>query len=102
MRVLLASMIVVIASLGADHSAAKPGKEGHGALPPGLQKKAARGEPLPPGWQKKLAVGDVLDESIYARGDVVVPMGNNGSISIEIDGTILRLNAKTRKVLEIL
>jgi hypothetical protein len=24
------------------------------ALPPGLQKKVARGKPLPPGWQKKL------------------------------------------------
>jgi hypothetical protein len=24
------------------------------SLPPGLQKKLARGEPLPPGWQKKL------------------------------------------------
>jgi hypothetical protein len=23
-------------------------------LPPGLQKKVARGKPLPPGWQKKL------------------------------------------------
>ena len=24
------------------------------SLPPGLQKKLARGKPLPPGWQKKL------------------------------------------------
>lgn len=24
------------------------------SLPPGLQKKVARGKPLPPGWQKKL------------------------------------------------
>jgi hypothetical protein len=24
------------------------------SLPPGLQKKVARGNPLPPGWQKKL------------------------------------------------
>lgn len=28
----------------------------HGGLPPGLQKKFERGEPLPPGWSKSAAV----------------------------------------------
>lgn len=27
-------------------------------LPPGLQKKIARGKPLPPGWAKKLRIGE--------------------------------------------
>jgi len=71
-------------------------------LPPGLHKKAERGQPLPPGWQKKLSKGDILDDSIYARGRVVVPVGNDGSVTIEVEGTILKLHEKTRKIIEIL
>ncbi len=33
-------------------------------LPPGLQKKLARGKPLPPGWQKKL---QPFPASIYSQ-----------------------------------
>jgi hypothetical protein len=82
-------------------SAQPPAHAKKEALPPGLQKNAERGKPLPPGWQKKLAVGDVLDEDIYARGKVVVPVGEDGSISIEVEGTRLRLNARTRTILGI-
>ena len=35
------------------------------SLPPGLQKKLARGGELPPGWQKKVARGEVLDMALY-------------------------------------
>lgn len=72
------------------------------SLPPGLAKKQQSGKPLPPGWQKKLAKGDVLDESIYMQGRIVVPLGRDGSISIDVDGTILRLHEKTRQILDIL
>lgn len=71
-------------------------------LPPGLQKKQQRGQALPPGWQKKLSKGDILDESVFAHGQVVVPLAPDGSISINIEGTILRLHEKTRKILNIL
>jgi hypothetical protein len=71
-------------------------------LPPGLHKKAERGQPLPPGWQKKLSRGDILDDAIYARGRVVVPVGNDGSVTIEVEGTILKLQEKTRKIIEIM
>lgn len=72
------------------------------SLPPGLAKKQQSGKSLPPGWQKKLSKGEVLDESIYMQGRVVVPLGRDGSISIEVDGTILRLHEKTRQILDIL
>ncbi len=71
-------------------------------LPSGLHKKAEKGKPLPPGWQKKLSKGDILDKSIYSRGKVVVPLGKDGSISIEVEGTIFRLHEKTRKIIDIL
>ncbi|WP_319380978.1 hypothetical protein [Thiomicrorhabdus sp.] len=71
-------------------------------LPPGLQKNAERGKPLPPGWQKKLRKGDVLGDDIYRRGQVVVPLGKDGSISIKVDGTIIRMMEKTRRILDII
>ena len=43
----------------------KHGKEKQ--LPPGLQKKLARGGELPPGWQKKVARGEVLGMELYGR-----------------------------------
>lgn len=71
-------------------------------LPPGLQKKHQRGQALPPGWQKKLAKGDILDNSIFDAGRVVVPLAPDGSISINVEGTILRIHEKTREILDIL
>ncbi|NMH63654.1 hypothetical protein [Shewanella salipaludis] len=79
-----------------DHD--KKGK----ALPPGLQKKLARGEPLPPGWQKKYHRGDTLEQDLYDRGQVRVPVGQDGSITLDIEGTWFRLHADTREILEIL
>lgn len=50
-----------------------PVRGGMKALPPGLQKKLARGGSLPPGWQMKLARGEVLDSSLYAYSDRLPP-----------------------------
>ena len=72
------------------------------SMPPGLQKKAANGKPLPPGWQKKLSTGDVLSDSLYSRGKVMVPLGKDGSISINIEGTLIKFDDKTRKIIKIL
>lgn len=72
------------------------------ALPPGLEKRQEQGKPLPPGWQKKLAVGDVLEASIYARGSVEVPLANDGSITIEVEGVSIKLYQPTLKILAIL
>ena len=70
--------------------------------PSGLNKKVEEGKPLPPGWQKKLSKGNILDNSIYAQGKVVVPLGKDETISIEVEGTIIKLYEKTRKIIDIL
>ncbi len=88
-------------ALAGTSMARNPHVDGEG-LPPGLQKKHQSGQSLPPGWRKKLSKGQILDESIYLQGRVVVPLGRDGSISIDVDGTLLRLHEKTRRILEIL
>ncbi|MCD8550782.1 MAG: hypothetical protein LRY74_11465 [Shewanella xiamenensis] len=70
-------------------------------LPPGLQKKVDKGQPLPPGWQKKLHRGDILDYDIYDRGRIVVPLDREGRISIQVEGAIIKLDEKSRKILDI-
>jgi len=77
-------------------------KDKHKSLPPGLAKKVEQGKPLPPGWQKKLSKGDVLRKDLYLRGEVVVPLGRDGTLSVRIDGTVIKLIEKTREIIEIL
>lgn len=93
-------MLIGVAGISFNTLAAPAHARGE-ALPPGLQKNVERGKPLPPGWQKKLHVGDVLDADIYARGKVVVPVGNDGVVVVDVEGTRLRLEARTRKILHI-
>ncbi|MGL5361127.1 MAG: hypothetical protein ACRDBI_15705 [Shewanella sp.] len=92
----LLSPMLAKASLDNDHH--KKDKQ----LPPGLQKKVAQGQPLPPGWQKKLRRGDMLDYDIYDRGHIVVPLDRDGRISIEVEGAIIKLDEKTRTILDII
>ena len=73
-----------------------------GDLPPGLAKKANNGQALPPGWQKKLHKGDVLNNDIYSRGTVVVPLAKDGTISIRVEGSLIKLHEKTMKIINIL
>ena len=87
---------------GPVYAKGNKGNDKDKGLPPGLQMNSERGKPLPPGWQKKLSKGDILDDSIYARGRVVVPLGKDGTISIEVQGTILRLHEKTREIIDII
>ena len=94
------TILISIAFLAAAPALAKNNKN-DGTLPPGLQKNHNQGKPLPPGWQKKLRRGDILDNSIYTRGRVVVPLGKDGSISINVEGTVLRLDNKSRRILDI-
>ncbi len=84
-----------------DHNKNNHPHNGQG-LPPGLYKKHKNGKPLPPGWQKKLHRGDILDDSIYARGRIVVPLGKDGSISIEVEGTFITLHEKTRTIIGVM
>ncbi len=76
-------------------------KNTHESLPPGLEKKHSQGKPLPPGWQKKLSKGDILASAVYVRGRIVVPLGKDGSLSISVDGTIIKLFEETRIIIDI-
>ena len=58
-------------------------------LPPGLQKKLARGGELPPGWQKKVARGEVLDTELYGRSRSL-PEELLRRLPRHVDGTDLR------------
>lgn len=71
-------------------------------LPPGLQKKADRGEPLPPGWRKKLQVGHPLDRSIYDHAVLLRSPGQDGIATVRIEDERLRLILATREIVEIL
>lgn len=96
-----------------DHEDADSrGGHGHGkqkSLPPGLQKKVDRGGELPPGWKKKLARGDVLPQDVYRAGKPLpadvrksLPPDPPGTITVDIDGEVVRVLQKTREITDIL
>jgi len=81
---------------------------GYRDLPPGLQKKVARGKSLPPGWQKKVAPGRSLDYQVYRQGmslpDILLqrlPPSPIGSEIIRVEDKIIRLNSATRTILDV-
>jgi hypothetical protein len=85
------------------HKATKPKK-----LPPGLQKKAARGGGLPPGWQKKVARGEVLDAEVYQHATRLpveltkrLPRAPEGTVLIKVEGKVIRLYEATRTILDV-
>jgi hypothetical protein len=76
-------------------------------LPPGLQKKVARGGELPPGWQKKVARGEVLDVEVHANSEQLplgviekLPSQPEGTEIIRVEGKIIRLIKATRTILD--
>jgi Ni/Co efflux regulator RcnB len=80
----------------------------HQDLPPGLQKKVARGKPLPPGWQKKVEPGHSLDYRVYRQGKSLpetllrrLPPPPVGSEVIQVDEKIILLNSATRTILDV-
>ena len=80
----------------------------HQNLPPGLQKKAARGKPLPPGWQKKVAPGHSLDYRVYRQGKSLpedllkrLPPPPVGAEILQVEGKIILLQATTRMILDV-
>ncbi len=80
-----------------------------GGLPPGLQKKVARGKGLPPGWQKKMARGYVMEDRIYRHAEILpgvllgrLPPQPRGTVLIRIEGKIVRLAQATREIIDIL
>ncbi|TKB50296.1 hypothetical protein FCL40_03805 [Ferrimonas sediminicola] len=70
-------------------------------LPPGLQKKAARGQSLPPGWQKKLSVGQMIDDDLYRHGRVIA-RDDKGLVTVSIEGKLVRIIEDTREIVKVL
>jgi hypothetical protein len=77
-------------------------------LPPGLQKKVARGKALPPGWQKKIAPGQSLDYQVYREGESLpdsllrrLPPPPVGSEILQVEDKIFRLDSATRTILDV-
>ncbi len=86
----------------------KGGKGKQKPLPPGLQKKVARGGQLPPGWQKKLARGEVIDGDLYSQSEPLPydwarrlhdPEGTETRV---IGDKVFRVMRNTREILDIL
>ena len=63
--------------------------------------KLDRDGSLPPGWQKKLAKGEVLEESVYNHGVVVIPIDYDGMLTVRIEGKLIKLIEATREIVEI-
>lgn len=79
------------------------------ALPPGLQKKVARGGQLPPGWQKKVARGEVMSPDVYKHSEplprdilVKLPPQPSGTILVRVEGKIVRLAEATKTIIDVL
>ena len=75
-------------------------------LPPGLQKKVAKGGKLPPGWQKKCSKGEVLQPGVFEHcrplpEEIIVklPPPPPRTILVTIDGKVVRLAKATREIL---
>lgn len=92
-RILLCLMVPLLLGLPMHEASAD-------RLPPGLEKKKERGKALPPGWANRVEIGERLEDDIYIHGEIVVPVGSNGEITIEVGGHLIRLLERTREVLE--
>jgi hypothetical protein len=93
--------VAVIICLSSTAVLAKKDKDKNKPLPQGLQMKLDRGGSLPPGWQKKLVKGEVLEESVYNHGEVVIPIDSDGMLTVRIEGKLIRLIEATREIVEI-
>ena len=77
-------------------------------LPPGLAKKVARGGSLPPGWEKKCVPGEKMVPEVYERCRplppqlvVKLPAPPASTITVAVDGKIVRLVQATLEILDV-
>ena len=75
------------------------------SLPPGLQKKVARGGQLPPGWQKKLQVGHTLPDDLYYHGQRLPVYDGmrriDGVTDVIIDNEAVRIMDATQTIMDV-
>lgn len=92
---------MAIVCLGSTAAIAKHEKNGSKQLPQGLQKKLERGGSLPPGWQHKLVRGEILAEPVYSHSRVVIPVDDEGLLTVRVEGKLIKLIEATREIVEI-
>ncbi len=102
------SFVVLLLALVSAQPVVAKSDRGAESLPPGLQKKVARGGQLPPGWEKKLQKGKLLEPELYDLAQpvpdairVTLPVGPNGSVEIRLEGKIVRLHRATHEILDV-
>ncbi|MGJ3257299.1 MAG: hypothetical protein ACFE0K_13370 [Alcanivorax sp.] len=75
------------------------------SLPPGLQKKVARGGQLPPGWQKKLQVGHTLNGNLDRYGQRLPVYDGirriDGVSDVVIDNEVVRVMDATQTIIDV-
>ncbi len=75
------------------------------SLPPGLQKKVARGGKLPPGWQKKLQKGQRLPDDLYYNGQRLPAYDDirhiDGVTDVIIDNEVVRVIDATQTIIDV-
>jgi len=78
-------------------------------IPPGLAKKMARGGKLPPGWEKKCVPGEIMPVEVYQECHPLpreltlkLPVPPIGTVTVAIEGRIVRILEKTREILDVL
>ncbi|MGJ8652134.1 MAG: hypothetical protein ACSHX8_02560 [Opitutaceae bacterium] len=84
-------------------------KKSKKSLPPGLQKKVARGGELPPGWKKKLEIGSVLDPELEKEAQPLpeeilkrLPKTPEGTEIIKIGDEVIRIFENSGEIIDIL
>lgn len=97
----------IIVSYVKQYGGEAKGKKGKG-LPPGLAKKAARGDKLPPGWEANIVRGQIVPVQIFQQVQPVprelavrLPAPPVGTITVAIDGRLVRLVEATREILDV-
>lgn len=75
------------------------------SLPPGLQKKVARGGQLPPGWQKKLQVGHTFNGNLDRYGQRLPVYDDirriDGVTDVVIDNEVVRVLDATQTIIDV-
>ena len=97
----------IIVTYVKQHGGDSKGKKGKG-LPPGLAKKVARGGKLPPDWEAKIVRGQILAVEVFQQAHplpreltVHLPAPPVGTITIAIEGRLVRLLEATREILDV-
>ena len=95
-------VLAAIICLSSTPTLAKKEKHENKPLPQGLKMKLDRGGSLPPGWQKKLVKGEILEEPVYKRSEIVIPVDSKGMLTVRVEGKLIKIIEATREIVEII